>query len=483
MRVESKLVTQRLPWHANFTESNHLGANLLHKPEVLDGVMNQVFTAQMYSDNPLFSALSKVKGGIDRIGSTEWEWKLRGASTRPLVVIENVEPASNVTLGKYGQTFKLKLDENWFKAGDVLTPGNNAYQVRIATNPYSHGKGWIYEVRLMTDNQSTFLPLRYVKTNQQWSKLYSLYEEGGEQSGSTQYSMPFMLKSRMSRLRKEYSVTGDATTDVLAMKIPDSKGNMHPTWIKYAEAEYWQQWYREKERLLWYGKSSDTVLGENGRPIFSGPGIQELMSDGHTHTYSVMTAKLIEEFLMDVFYNRVAPGSQRHIKGWTGEYGMIQFHRAVSDWMEKRGFIQVVDNTFIQKGSSNYHENSLSAGYQYTKYRMANGSTLELIHNPLYDDRQINFEIDPITGYPIESQRITFLDFSNGSGGQNVKIKAKKGGMSLGYVSGLVTPYGPANGKMMAHQGDYYTMAVKDQFGVHIEDVTKCGELILGRNY
>jgi len=46
----------------------------------------------------------------------------------------------------------------------------------------------------------------------------------------------------------------------------------------------------------------------------------------------------------------------------------------------------------------------------------------------------------------------------------------------------LHTPYGPVNKGSMAHSGDYYEMHVQKQCGVHIEDVTRCGELILSRN-
>jgi hypothetical protein len=185
---------------------------------------------------------------------------------------------------------------------------------------------------------------------------------------------------------------------------------------------------------------------------------------------------------MDIFYGRVKPGAGRQIKGFTGEYGMIQFHRAIQDWNQKNGFIQVVDTNFVQKTSSPYNTNALVAGYQFVKYRMANGAELELVHNPIYDDREINFEIDPLTGFPVESQRITFLDFSGQGKSSNIKFFKKKGGYKLGYVAGLTTPYGPVNGDLMSHSGDHYTMIVNDEQGVHIEDVTRCGELILDRN-
>lgn len=483
MRLNNKLITKQMPWHANMTELNHLGAALQIKPEVFEGKMTQIFTAHRYSDNPLTAMLAgKSEKTIDQ---TVWEWNMKGATTRPLVVVENVEPSANTTPGKFKQVFKLKLDEDWYIPGDVIHPGtsNKKWQVRIQTQGVKHGKGTIYEVRGQWDDPMTSLPVEYLKPGQQWAKLYSQYEEAAEQSGSTQYSSHIAMQSKMSRYRKQYRVTGDAAQAVLAVKLQDSKGTEYKGWIGYAEAEYWEQWYRELERGNWYSRSTDTVLGANGRPIYTGPGVQELLEDSHQHFYSHLTARLVEEFLMDIFYSRVKPGKSRRIKGWSGEYGMIQFHRAIMDWAEKRkGFITVVDQFMIDKTSSEYNSNALVAGYQFVKYRMANGAELELIHNPLYDDREINFEIDPVTGYPVESQRITFLDFSNQSGSDsNIMLVNKRNSFKLAYVCGLQTPYGTSNKGQQAHSGDYYEMHVQKQQGVHIEDISRCGELILQR--
>lgn len=484
MRLQNRLITKQMPWHANMTELNHLGAALLTKPYVFEGKMTQLFTTQRYAENPLTTALA---GKSERtITTTQWEWDMKGATVRPLVVTENVEPDANTTPGKWKSVFKIKLDEPWYLPGDVMHPGTSdkKYQVRIQSQNYKHGKGYIYEVRGMSDDPAWFMPVKYLTPGAQWAKLYSQYEEAAEQSGSTQYSLPIGMANRMSRFRKHYRVTGDAANEVLAVKIPDNKGTLHDSWIKYAEVEYWEQWYREMERGYWYSRSTDTVLGANGRPIYSGPGVQEQLEDSHQHEFPVLSAKLVEEFLMDIFYSRIKPGKQRRIKGWSGEYGMIQFHRAIMAWSEaKKGFISVVDTNFREKTSSPYHQNALAAGYQYTVYRMANGAELELVHNPLYDDREINFEIDPVTGYPIESQRITFLDFSNqGVGGDsNIVLMNKKNSFKLAYIVGMQTPYGPANKEFSAHSGDYYEMHVQKQSGIHIDDVSRCGELILKR--
>lgn len=483
----SKLITKELQWNANMTEQSHLGANLLAKPHKLVSVMDQLFTAKnYYSDNPLSSMLMGNQLTEETIGTTEWEWELKGANTRPLICLENVEPESNTTPGKYGRPFKIKLDENWFLPGDYIHPGtsNKKFQLRVQNDPIPHGDGWVYTVVLASGKSEDFLPVKYLQYGQQWGKLYSKYEEAAEQSGSTQFSLPIALRNRMSLYRKEYKITNYAATEVLAVAVPvmqDGKISHVTNWMKYAEIEYWQQWYRELERGFWYSRSTDTIIGANGRPVRSGPGLQEQLEDSHQERYTHLTAKLIEEYLMDIFYSRVKPGQGRKIRGYTGEYGMMMFHRAIQNWMEKSGFIKNVE-VFTNKVSSEYHTNALEGGYQFVKYNMANGASLELVHNPLYDDRSINFEIDPVTGFPVESQRITFLDFSGDSGKSNLKIMNKKDGFAFGYVEGLYGPYGPKNGGSSAHSGSYYEMHVEKSVGLHVHDVTRCGELILSRN-
>lgn len=480
----NKLVTKEMEWSANMTEQTHLGRALIAKPTKLVEKMDQLFTSKnYYSDNPVSSMLMGNAKTEQTIGTTEWEWELKGATTKPLVVVENIEPSSNNTPGKYKKPFRIKLDDDWYEPGDVIHPGTSSkkYQCRIMSERQPHGKGWAYTVRLISDDPQAFLPTQYLKSGQQWGKMYSQYEEAAEQSGSTQFSMPIAMRNRMSKYRKKYKVTDYASTEVLAVGIPDSNGKVHKSWMRYADVEYWMQWYRELERGYWYSRSADTVIGANGRPVRMGPGIQEQLEDSHVHRYTHLTTKLIEEYLMDIFYSRVKPGKGRQIKGFTGEFGMLQFHRAVEEWQKKSGFVKNVE-VYSDKVKSEYHENALEAGYQFVKYNMANGSSLELVHNPLYDDRDINFEIDPVTGYPVESQRITFLDFTGESAKSNIKLMNKKDGFAFTYIEGLYGPYGPKNGGSSAHSGSYYEMHVEKSCGVHIDDVTKCGELILSRN-
>jgi len=478
----SKLITKELQWNSNMTELNHLGKALLIKPHLMSK-MDTIFSSQnYYSDNPLLTQIMGKAQSEETINGTTWEWELKGANSRPGVIMEDLT-GGDTAQGKFKTAFKIKLDINWYKPGDVLNPGtsNKKFQVRVIDQVQKSGNGFIYNVVGMTDDPAWFMPSQYLTIGNQWAKLFSQYEEGAEQSGSMVTSLPIGLRNKMSKFRKEYKITDYASTQVLAIAIPDTKGKFHTSWMKYAEVEYWQQWYRELERAAWYTRSTDSVLGSTGRAVTSGPGIQEQLEDSHIHHYTHLTTKLIEEYLMDIFYSRTKPGKGRKIKGFTGEYGMMLFHNAVQDFISKKGFIQNVE-VFTNKVSSEYNDNALAAGYQFVRYRMANGSELELIHNPLYDDRDINFEIDPISGYPVESQRITFLDFSGDSGESNIKLMKKAQSDTFNYIVGNFGPYGPIKDGYAAHSGDYYEMHVGTTRGVHINDITKCGELILSRN-
>ena len=46
----------------------------------------------------------------------------------------------------------------------------------------------------MSDDDQAFMPKKYLTPGTQWGKLYSMYEEAAEQSGSTQFSLPISLR-------------------------------------------------------------------------------------------------------------------------------------------------------------------------------------------------------------------------------------------------------------------------------------------------
>lgn len=466
-------------------DKNHLGKSFYEKSDIFEDIMGQIFsTKNFYADNPLMSTLTSM-GSTRTLESDTHEWKLMGASIRPLVVIENMD-STNTMKGAGQSEFKLKLDEDWYSPGDVISPGNPNILCRIQHEAYREGNGWVYTLRLVNDKSEKFVPAEYFKPNTPWSKLYSSYGEADIQDGSTIFSTPLILRTTLGKIRKKYAITDYSMNMVLAVKLRDQQGNTYDNWMRYAEAQYWQQWEREKETALWYSRYADSIKSATAYNVSTFPGVHEQIEGGLTYTYSTFNAQMIEEFMMDCFFGRVKPGEGRKIKAYTGEYGMRAFHKAMAKELGQPfgGSFTVIGNNFsqVEKVSSEFHSNAYSLGYQFVQYRMPNGGILELVHNPIYDDPYINSQRDPITGVPYESMRFTFLDFEDANGGNNIELLERKDGFKYGYVNGLVGPTGPANGGNISHSGEFYSMHASKIFGVKVIDPTRCGQLIFARN-
>lgn len=468
-----------MKWIANMTELNHLGAALIAKPHVFKGKIDTLFSARnIYAGNPLTGILAGDKLTEEYIDSSSWEWQVKDANVRPLMSMGNAN-APEVTKPCGNRQYAiLWVEEKWWLPGDVVYPGtsNKKFQVRIVDNAKPRGDGYIYTIRMNSDNPKDFMPAKFFEAGVLWSKLFSQYGEATEQSGSTVFSFPITLQNSMSKYRKQYSITDYASMEVLAVKVPDSNGKYHDMWMRYAEVEYWLQWKQELERGVWYSRSAHTVLDANGRPVRMGAGIQEQLEDAERHQYNILTHDLLEDFVMGICYGRTKPNQSTVIRAYTGEYGMINIHKAAVESMNKGGFIRNIEN-YTEKVKSPYHKNAMAFGYQFVKLYLANGRVLEVVHNPMYDDPGINTEIDEITGKPKESQRITFLNFSGESLSSNIKLMKRNKGFAFGYVEGLYGPYGPSQSGKMAHSGDYYEMHVREDLGVHISDISQCGEL------
>lgn len=463
------------PWHANDTEMNHLAKAGLVTREHLSRKLERQFISRKNSYMPMQAYGEANPKNIKKMTQDVVEWELMGASDRPLVCLEDVAP-TDMRKGIGKSTFKLKLDTNWWKVGDVIAPANKKYLLRVQSPPYQSGKGYVYEVMMHEDDPALYLPNTYVTPGARFAKLFSTFGEGSDSAGSVHFAMPFSLRTQTSTIKKEYKITGDAhLKGVLEIALMDETGKVHDSrWINYADAEFKAQFVREKEMLLWYGRESNATPDTTGRNVRTGAGIEQLMESGHLFYYNTLTTKLIQEYLMDIFYNRVGFNS-RHVVAYTGEWGALALHNALSSDANK--FLTLDTSIINDAAGSEFNSNAKEFGRQFVRYRGPNGIVFDIAYNPCYDDKDKQFLIDPVTGKPAESQKFTFFDLSDKGGNSNLFLL--QGHKKSGYVSGLTTPYGVNSGAMMSNSEDAYTMIEYEECGVQIIDVSRCGQLRL----
>lgn len=462
-------------WHSGLTKQNHLSRAFLTEPEVISTIVHRIFGMQ--GQNPL-QYLTTGMGRSKELGNREYEWFLQGDDEKAIKILGQLTGGAQPGLAK--QSFQILLEEKWFANQDVLVCDDRQYRVRVMEDPFHNGSGWVYTVKLTGSDSSKFVDPAQVAAGKYLSKEYTTVPEFST-GGNTTFSTPFKMRNHLTTLRKSYTVTRSAATDVLVIALPDPENPKKTSqlWTKFAEWEAMAQWYREVEASLWYSEFSSTptgttdMLGNNGLPVFEGAGIREQIAPANKRYYSELTENIIRDFLIDLSYN-VTPESDRHFVAFTGEYGFAEFDKAMRDSVNQ---YRLVDSVFVTgKGQD------LKLGGQFKTYEGLNGTKITLKHLPLYDNTVRNRQVHWKTGRPIESYRFTILDFGTHGGESNIqKVYKKDSDMIMWHEAGSIDPFGnPAKsvGTMRSSNLDGYSVHMLSECGIMVKNPFACGELI-----
>ena len=141
----------------------------------------------------------------------------------------------------------------------------------------------------------------------------------------------------------------------------------------YVDFEFERQFRDQKNRVMAYGMSNRNQNGEytdfdvNGHAIKKSAGLYQQLELGNTMYINKFSLKVLEKALLDLFSGKT-DYNDRHVVLITGDAGAMDFHKAVLQ--ETQGWTHIeFDNSSVgavQKVSSPYHKNSLSAGFQFT---------------------------------------------------------------------------------------------------------------------
>lgn len=468
------------------TDLNHWTKALAIKPHVFEAPDRLLFASKTNTLNLSGGNLIESLFGLGKtvyIDDLEWGWKMNVHTDRPITIIEN--RTESETPGKYRAKFQVLVDEDLAAIGESWYPGSSdKSQVVTVVDKVKEGRGYLYTFQTYTEGAEHFINPKYLEPGTKWSRLYTMRGEAAESGGYVENASHIEYKNRLVKLRKEYKVTDFAAQAVLDIAFKDENGKVHRSWMDMQEAKYIMAMNREAAMHAMYSRIGDAPLidPDSGYPISPGAGIQQQIEfGGNIERYSNLSAELIEAFFDRLVYSRINPGDLGEVVGFSGHYGMKEFAKALDKWCGGKAIVRE-SSTYVKNDPKGVHNNSLRAGYQYTVYDLPNGGSFRLIHNPLYDDRSLHRDIDPLTGYPLESQRITILDVTGGDGNSlssndNIKLVRKNKVYGRTLIEGRYGPGGTIS-KNAKHAGDYYEVHMSDSIGVQITDPTVTGELI-----
>lgn len=473
------------------TDLNHWSKNLAIKPTVFEAPQRALFSSKT---NSLNLSGGNILEGVFGLGKTKyiddlnWSWKMRVKGFRPITILEL--RTSGETPGKYRQGIKVLVDVDLGAIGETWSAGSSdKSQVVVIASKKKEARGYEYVLKTSTENSEHFIKTKYLQPGSQWTRFYTMRGEAAESGGHTEMYTNIEYKNSLVKLRKEFKVTDFAAQAVLEIGFQTDDGKYHNAWMDMQEAEYHMKMNKELAINAMYSRLSDQPLidPDSGYPINPGAGIeQQIGFGGNVERYTTMSAELIEAFFDKIVYSRISPGDLGEVVGYSGHYGMKEFAKALDVWTGGKSIVRQSDTHDSRKDPNGVHNNSLRTGYQYTMYDLPNGGSFKLIHNPLNDDKEIHRDIDPLTGYPLQSQRITILDVTGGNGQSinkkdNICLVRKNKVFGTTIIEGRVGVGGGIS-KNPTHSGDHYRVDISDSIGVEIKDPTVTGELVKSVN-
>jgi hypothetical protein len=254
---------------------------------------------------------------------------------------------------------------------------------------------------------------------------------------------------------QEYATNLHAKDYVVEFDLPVKGGQTSRFWMDYEEWQHFLQWKEECEMYYWYGQQSYGDNGvvqmkdENGQPVQIGPGLFDQIIN--KDTYSVLTENKLSDVVGDIFFG-MTDAQNMNVTLYTGTGGAREFDRAMKDKLGTLGFTVFSDGRFIQGNGS---ELTLT-GY-FKRYEHVDGHTINVVKVPLFDHGAVAqaSQRHPVTGLPLESYRMCFVDQSRYDGQPNVQMINKKGREMVKWaVAGSVVPRGMGDSALRASDID-----------------------------
>ena len=472
-------------WHSGLTEQNHLASALLTQPEIISKTLAYAFGPEKYALSFLTQGTGRMSAGQKYLsGNREFRWPLMGLLSKSIPVVAQV--SGGATPGIARSAFQVKFPEKYFALGDILATHSRTL-VRVQSEPVQDGKDFVYSLQLVKPDPALFVDPNDLTAGKEFSKEFSAFEEYSK-GGHSVESTPMWFQNQMTTIRSSFSMTGGAQTDVMILSVGGRDGKKgSQLWMYEKEYQHMLQWQEQRERLLWYSvynRDAQGLIylpGANGRPVLMGAGVHEQVAPSNTRNYTILTERIVREFLTDLMENAYNAEAKKFV-AFTGYWGFDMFDSAMKEASQR---YTLVDSKFIT-GSGQ----ELTLGGQFVTYKGLNGTEITLKHNPLYDNPVSNRQLHPITKKPLESYRFSILDWGMYGGESNISMVAKGAdgidrSMLSWFTAGSQTPGGAAGADnikgymnaMRSHDLDGWEVHFLSECGIKIVNPLSCGEL------
>lgn len=478
-------MTEAQSW-AGLTTKNHMGAIYQANPQAASKLMTRIHQTNFGLDlDTYLDQFTPLYLDTD----DDFEWDLIGSAKKNVPLVEARISGTAVTAadeaGKNFTEVELVFPEQWFSDENIIVgEKNEVYPLQVIADPTPEGTNWVYRVKLITGDETLFVPFEELAAGKRFSKEWSLVEQTlSKKGGLVNFTSPFKMRNSFSMIRMQHTVPGNMIDRPMATAWKGDDGKTYKTWTQYEDYQFDMQFRMEKNRMLMFARSnkaSDGSYKNYGKSGFikkQGAGIRQQMEASNTSFYNDFSIDYLLDVLLDLSEGKL-PTDQREFVLRTGERGAVQFHKALESHSQL--FTPLRDDSRMYSASgSTGAKMGYGYGGQFIEYMGPQGIKVSLSIDSMYDDRERNKVYHPDGGVA-ESYRYDILDVGTTDGEPNIRkvyVKGEENGM--GYEVGLRNPWSRSGEKnLMAHSADGYTYHRWSICGAMVKDPSRTASLI-----
>lgn len=451
-----------------YTNENMLANALLTKPDLLSPVLTHL-VGREDKRFPL-SFLTEGVGNTRYINDIEFEYPVMGAMNK---AVQAIAVTGN---GFGGSRMKITFKEKYFNP-QYIVMSPEGLQFRLSEQqPIEAGGGWVYDAHLVTSDNTATVAADQIN-GKMFTQAFAPVAAYGSRGTESNWVAPSKMRNQATHIRKSYRYEGNVQNKVVNVQL-NIGGKTTTLWTDFEEWQHQMKWREETESMYWYSQYNRDINGvinlkdENGNPIPIGSGVLEQIPN--FDTYSRLTAKKIKSTVRDVLYGATDAQSV-NIVLYTGLGGLEEFDNAMKDEVANGAYIKNVNPVFVT-GTGR----SLTLGGFFTAYEHIDGHKITVRHLPLLDNgvRALNSHRHPVTGLPLESYRMIFLDQSIYDGEANILSVTQKGREMVRWaVAGATIPKGFSGNDLRATDVDGSSVHFLRVGGIQIRRATNCMHL------
>lgn len=432
--------------------------------------LNPVITHLMGAESKKFPLLFLTEGQAGgtkyvEIEDVEYEWPVFGRLRKTDAVASHGYTAEGQA-GAGGAIIVVVFKTNWLKdQHTIISP--RGFRCRISGKPNRVGNGFEYRLQMLT--QAASLPLSELAPNTLWAmsggaQVTESYSMGNESNTQT----PGKVKNQLGILRKSYEIAGNVSNRTTTFTF-NQAGKTTKYWLPFEEWQHEMSFKGDVEENLWeseYNRDASgrilTIDEETQLPIPMGAGALEQIPN--KDTYGQLGTKKLKSLIRDITYGATDTDALDVVM-FTGVGGKDEFSEALmrdaNQWKVYEGAL----NNTITGGPR-----GLTYGAYFTQFRHVDGHTITVKDLPYLDfgGRAQVADKHPVTGLPMTSYEMHFLDMSKYDGENNVQIVSQKGrALIRGVEQGMTLLKGLNYGDYKGNNMDIPLATSQDKTSIH----------------